>query len=116
MDDIYKGLSKEEKIEMVYDLTLQNTSGRETELQMYKLGIEACYEELCEGEPAHENSGLHLQNVMHCPEWLDKKDLDKAIAMYKERKIIGVKYLNNIAKQHLKEPLQWTTKFLRGCA
>jgi hypothetical protein len=60
--------------------------------------------------------GLNIPCVMQCPEWLHKTDMDKAIALYKERKIVGVKYLNLIAKQHITEPLQWTTKFLRGFA
>ena len=45
-------------------MTLQNTNGRETPEEMYKKGIEACYEELCEGKPeADTDGGLHLQNV-----------------------------------------------------
>lgn len=48
MDDIYKGKTKEQQIELVYDLTLQNLSGRETDLEIYRLGIEACYNELIE--------------------------------------------------------------------
>ena len=35
MDKIYKGKSREEKIQLVYDLTLQNTNGRETPDEMY---------------------------------------------------------------------------------
>ncbi|MDA3854985.1 MAG: hypothetical protein PF569_01910 [Candidatus Woesearchaeota archaeon] len=48
MDDIYKDKTKEEIIDLVYTLHLQNTSGRETPDEMFRLGIEACYEELCE--------------------------------------------------------------------
>jgi hypothetical protein len=69
MDNIYKNKSKNEVIELIYDLTLQNTNGRETPEEMYKKGIEACYEELCEGKPdADTASGLHLQNVTDATE------------------------------------------------
>lgn len=49
MDDIYKGKTKEETIELVYCLTKQNLSGRETHDEIFMKGIEFCYKELCEG-------------------------------------------------------------------
>jgi hypothetical protein len=50
MDDIYKGKTKEEIIELVYCLTKQNLSGRETHDEIFMKGIEFCYKELCEGK------------------------------------------------------------------
>ena len=64
MDDIYKGKTSKEIIELVYDLTLQNTNGRETELEMYKLGIEACYEELCEGEIDNKEQQINNEALL----------------------------------------------------
>ena len=46
MDEIYEHKNRDELIELVYNLTLQNTNGRETYDEMYKLGIKACYDEL----------------------------------------------------------------------
>ena len=46
MDKIYQGLSREEIIDLVYVLTLHNTNGRESPDEMYRLGIEAAYDEL----------------------------------------------------------------------
>lgn len=38
--------SKEELVDWIYTIHLQNTNGRETHEEMFKLGIEACLEEL----------------------------------------------------------------------
>jgi len=73
MDEIYKNKSKEELVELVYTLTLQNTNGRESNDEMYLKGIEACYEELCEGETNHENSGLNIPVVSFSLICLDTK-------------------------------------------
>lgn len=65
MDDIYKDLNREERIEMIYDLTLQNVNGRESVLEMYKLGIEACYDEMCVGkETKNEESNCNIPDVV----------------------------------------------------
>ena len=46
MDEIYEHKNREERIELVYSFMLQNTNGRESHDEMFKLGIEACYDEL----------------------------------------------------------------------
>ena len=38
--------TREELVDLIYDLHLQNTDGRETPDEMFRLGIEACLEEL----------------------------------------------------------------------
>jgi len=45
-DEIYEGESKETIIDFIYSFHLQNTSGRETPNEMFKLGIEAVINEL----------------------------------------------------------------------
>ena len=54
MDKIYIGKTKEEIIELIYTLTLQDTNGRETPEEMYFKGIEACFEELFEIQSASD--------------------------------------------------------------
>ena len=63
IDKIYEGKTRDEIIELVYTFHLQNTNGRETEDEMFKLGIEACYDELCVGECSDENAALPIQHV-----------------------------------------------------
>ena len=67
MDDWYKGLNRKQTIEMIYDLNLQNANGRETALEMYKLGIEHCYDELSGGwddkNKAERDCNITLVNV-----------------------------------------------------
>lgn len=46
IDEIYKGKTREEIIDIVYMCHLQNTNGRETHEEMFRLGIEACFDEL----------------------------------------------------------------------
>ncbi len=42
--------TREEIIELVYFLNLQNTNGRESHDEMFKLGIEACYDSFSDSE------------------------------------------------------------------
>lgn len=46
MDDIYKGKTEKDIIDIIYTLHLQNTNGRESGEEMFRLGIEAAFEEL----------------------------------------------------------------------
>ena len=46
MDDIYKDKTRDEVVDLIFFFHLQNTNGRETEDEMFKLGIEAAIEEL----------------------------------------------------------------------
>jgi hypothetical protein len=73
IDSIYKGKTREEIIQMIYDLTLQNTNGRESEDEMYMKGIEACYEELCGGLPSDTDSNCNIQHVMCRCGWFSTK-------------------------------------------
>ncbi|MDA3816770.1 MAG: hypothetical protein PF486_05290 [Prolixibacteraceae bacterium] len=41
---------REEAINLIYFLNLQNTNGRETHDEMFKLGIEACYDAFMDGD------------------------------------------------------------------
>lgn len=47
-DDMKKFETKEELVEWIETMHLQNTNGRETEEEMFRLGIEATIEELTE--------------------------------------------------------------------
>lgn len=60
IDKIYEGKTRDEIIELVYTFHLQNTNGRETHDEMFKLGIEACYDELCVGECSDESAALPI--------------------------------------------------------
>lgn len=44
--NIYKGKTREEVTDLIYTLHLQNTNGRESPEEMFKLGIEVAYDEL----------------------------------------------------------------------
>lgn len=46
MSDILKNKNRKECIDIIYDLHLQNTNGRESNEDMFKLGIEVCYDEM----------------------------------------------------------------------
>lgn len=50
MDEIYQNKTREQIIELIYDMTLQNTNGRESGLDMFRKGVESCYDELFEEE------------------------------------------------------------------
>ena len=73
MDDIYKNKSKNEIIEAIYDNCLQNTNGREDNDEMFKKGIEACYEELCEGITESNEPQAATCNIPHVSNSLDGK-------------------------------------------
>lgn len=55
MSEIFKNKNREECIDIIYDLHLQNTNGRETNEEMFKLGIEACYDEMLEMQRIQSN-------------------------------------------------------------
>jgi hypothetical protein len=56
--------TKEELVEWIETMHLQNTNGRETEEEMFRLGIEAAIEELIE----FNLLGLHNVSKRYCVE------------------------------------------------
>ena len=69
IDKIYEGKTRNEIIELVYTFHLQNTNGRESHDEMFKLGIKACYEELCVSECSDENAALPIHSVSNIPDY-----------------------------------------------
>jgi hypothetical protein len=63
-----------------------------------------------------DSTALPLHGVMHCPDWLHDNHKAEAIRLYRIRKVDGVKYLCDIARKHLVNPLKWSYDFLKGCA
>lgn len=67
MANIYKGKTKGEVIEIIYTMHLQNTNSRESDDEMFKLGIEAAIEEMSDGLQitSEEDKALNLLCVTH---------------------------------------------------
>jgi len=57
-------MSKDEFIDFVYMMHLQNTNGRESTNEMFRLGIEAAYDEMMILFHSKEELTKHIQNNM----------------------------------------------------
>ena len=83
----------------------------------YKMLVEAQNLALAkESEVDTSEDKCTLHGVMHSPDWLHDNHKAEAIRLYKIRKVDGVKYLCDIARKHLVNPLKWSYDFLKGCA
>jgi len=48
------------------------------------------------------------------PEWLTDMQKEIALGFFKDRKVTGVKFLYDIAKEHVRNPIKWSLDFLNN--